>query len=62
MSNVTPTSSSTGTTMTPIATPNWRSANRPCRQLPDAAHTARGMSATMAAMTAAVFKKVITWR
>ena len=62
MASTTPTSTSTGTTMAPMATPNWRSACRPWRQLPVPAHTAKGMRATMAAMTAAVFRKVITWR
>lgn len=62
MSRVMPTNTRTGTTMTPMATPKRPSACTPWRQLPVLAQMDRGMMATSAAMTAAVFKKVITWR
>lgn len=52
----------TGTTIQPMAVRYALSACTPWRQLPEPAQTARGMMATMAAMTAAVFRKVSTWR
>lgn len=62
MSRVMPTSSSTGTAMTAMASPKRPSACTPWRQLPVLAQMDRGMMATSAAMTVAVFRKVSTWR
>lgn len=45
-----------------MATRNPLVACHAWEMLPEPAQTASGMMATMKAMTAAVFRKVITWR
>lgn len=62
MSRTSAASASTGTTMAAMTMQYSRSACSPWRQLPEPAHTAKGMMATRTAMTAAVLRKVITWR
>lgn len=55
-------STTTGTTIRAMTPKYSRSAPQPREADPVAAHTDRGMIITMTAMTASVFKKVITWQ
>lgn len=59
---VMPNTTSTGTTMKPMAMRYRLSANRPCRQSPVMAQMDRGMMETSSAIAPTVLRKVITWR